>query len=131
MNAISATRCSSLRRSVADCAALAQAGSRVRLCKGAYDAPAGVAYTGDRGLARVEFSTDDGDTWQPAELVEPPVGRDAWVRWIGRFSLQPGAQLSLRSRVTDGTGMPQAKEFSLPQPDGSAGWPTVPVSAAS
>jgi proline dehydrogenase len=35
---------SSLRRSVADCAALAQAGSRVRLCKGAYNAPDEVAY---------------------------------------------------------------------------------------
>jgi DMSO/TMAO reductase YedYZ molybdopterin-dependent catalytic subunit len=92
---------------------------------------AGVAYTGERGVARVEFSIDDGDTWQPAELVEPPVGRDAWVRWIGRFSLAPGAQLSLRSRVTDAGGMPQAKEFSLPQPDGSAGWPTVPVTASS
>jgi DMSO/TMAO reductase YedYZ molybdopterin-dependent catalytic subunit len=92
---------------------------------------AGVAYTGERGLARVEFSTDDGETWQPAELVEPPVGRDAWVRWISRFRLPPGAQLSLRARVIDGAGMPQAKDFSLPQPDGSAGWPTVPVSTAT
>jgi DMSO/TMAO reductase YedYZ molybdopterin-dependent catalytic subunit len=92
---------------------------------------AGVAYTGDRGVARVEFSTDDGETWQPAELVEPPIGQDAWVRWIGRFSLPPGAQLSLRSRVTDGAGMPQAKEFSLPEPDGSAGWPTVQVIASN
>jgi DMSO/TMAO reductase YedYZ molybdopterin-dependent catalytic subunit len=91
---------------------------------------AGIAYTGDRGLARVEFSTDDGETWEQAELVEPQVGRDAWVRWIGRFSLPPGGQLSLRSRVTDGAGTPQAKEFSLPEPDGSAGWPTVQVRAS-
>jgi proline dehydrogenase len=33
-----------LRRSPADCRALAAAGSRVRLCKGAYRAPAGVAF---------------------------------------------------------------------------------------
>jgi proline dehydrogenase len=33
-----------LRRSPADCRALAAAGSRVRLCKGAYSAPAGVAF---------------------------------------------------------------------------------------
>jgi proline dehydrogenase len=34
-----------LRRSEADCAALATAGSRVRLCKGAYNAPEEVAFT--------------------------------------------------------------------------------------
>ena len=34
-----------LRRSEADCAALATAGSRVRLCKGAYNAPDEVAFT--------------------------------------------------------------------------------------
>jgi proline dehydrogenase len=33
-----------LRRSPADCRTLAAAGSRVRLCKGAYSAPAGVAF---------------------------------------------------------------------------------------
>ena len=45
-----------LRRSFADCAALATPGSRVRLCKGAYNAPQQVAYTGraeiDRSYAR-------------------------------------------------------------------------------
>jgi len=35
---------SSLRRTEADCARLAHAGSRVRLCKGAYDQPDDVAY---------------------------------------------------------------------------------------
>jgi proline dehydrogenase len=37
-----------LRRSEADCAALSSAGSRVRLCKGAYDAPDEVAFTARR-----------------------------------------------------------------------------------
>jgi proline dehydrogenase len=37
-----------LRRSEGDCAALAGAGSRVRLCKGAYDAPEEVAFTDRR-----------------------------------------------------------------------------------
>jgi proline dehydrogenase len=36
---------SQLRRSAVDCAALASAGSRVRLCKGAYNAPEAVAFT--------------------------------------------------------------------------------------
>ena len=37
-----------LRRSEADCVALATAGSRVRLCKGAYGAPEEVAFTAKR-----------------------------------------------------------------------------------
>jgi proline dehydrogenase len=41
-----------LRRSEADCAALAAAGSRVRLCKGAYDAPGEVAFTDRRDVDR-------------------------------------------------------------------------------
>lgn len=45
-----------LRRSAADCATLATAGSRVRLCKGAYDAPDSVAFPArhevDRSYAR-------------------------------------------------------------------------------
>jgi proline dehydrogenase len=45
-----------LRRSTTDCADLAVAGSRVRLCKGAYSAPAGVAFPApsevDRSYAR-------------------------------------------------------------------------------
>lgn len=45
-----------LRRSAADCAMLATAGSRVRLCKGAYDAPDSVAFPArhevDRSYAR-------------------------------------------------------------------------------
>ena len=47
---------SQLRRSAADCAALAHEGSRVRLCKGAYDAPEQAAFASraevDRSYAR-------------------------------------------------------------------------------
>jgi proline dehydrogenase len=41
-----------LRRSAADCAALAVPGSRVRLCKGAYNAPQEVAFTSRAGVDR-------------------------------------------------------------------------------
>jgi proline dehydrogenase len=43
-----------LRRSEADCAALAAAGARVRLCKGAYDAPEDVAF-GDRREVNLSY----------------------------------------------------------------------------
>jgi DMSO/TMAO reductase YedYZ molybdopterin-dependent catalytic subunit len=92
---------------------------------------AGIAYAGDRGIARVEFSADDGMSWRDAELLEPAPGRDAWVRWQGRFTLEPGADTTLVSRATDGTGELQAEAFSLPQPDGSSGWHHAPVRARS
>jgi len=91
---------------------------------------AGVAYAGDHGLGKVEYSTDDGRSWQQAELLEAPAGSDSWVRWIGQFTLRPGTQMTLVSRATDSSGVVQVKDFSLPQPDGSAGWHAVEVRAA-
>ena len=90
---------------------------------------AGIAYAGDRGIQKVEFSADGGDRWQVAELLEPASGRDTWVRWQGRFTLTPGAELTLVARATDGTGALQAEAFSLPQPDGGAGWHHAKVRA--
>jgi DMSO/TMAO reductase YedYZ molybdopterin-dependent catalytic subunit len=92
---------------------------------------AGVAYAGDRGVARVEFSADDGRTWQTAQLVEQPVGRDAWVRWQGSFTLSSGGDVTLIARATDGGGEVQQEAFSLPQPDGGAGWHKSEISVRS
>jgi DMSO/TMAO reductase YedYZ molybdopterin-dependent catalytic subunit len=88
---------------------------------------AGIAYAGERGISTVEYSVDGGDSWQAGAFVEQPAGRDCWVRWIGRFTQQPEVQTSLLSRATDGRGALQVKEFSLPQPDGSAGWHGIEV----
>jgi len=72
---------SSLRRSVPDCAALAQAGSRVRLCKGAYDAPGEVAYTArhdvDRSYARALRVLMDGPGYPMIATHDPRLLRIA------------------------------------------------------
>jgi DMSO/TMAO reductase YedYZ molybdopterin-dependent catalytic subunit len=88
---------------------------------------AGIAYAGDRGVAKVEFSADGGRTWEEAQFLEPPAGRDVWVRWQGRFTLPPNAELTLVVRATDGTGALQTEAFSLPQPEGSSGWHSIEV----
>jgi proline dehydrogenase len=66
---------SQLRRSAADCAALATAGSRVRLCKGAYDAPEGVAFTTraevDRSYARCLRALMRGDGYPMLATHDP------------------------------------------------------------
>lgn len=70
-----------LRRSVADCAALAQAGARVRLCKGAYDAPAEVAYASrhevDRSYARALRVLMDGPGYPMIATHDPRLLRIA------------------------------------------------------
>ncbi|MGO9218011.1 MAG: proline dehydrogenase family protein [Streptosporangiaceae bacterium] len=72
---------SSLRRSVADCAGLAQAGSRVRLCKGAYDAPGEVAYPArhdvDRSYARALRVLMDGAGYPMIATHDPRLLRIA------------------------------------------------------
>jgi DMSO/TMAO reductase YedYZ molybdopterin-dependent catalytic subunit len=91
---------------------------------------AGVAYAGDRGIQKVEFSADGSQTWQTAELTEPAAGRDVWVRWQSRFTIAAGAELTLVARATDTSGALQPEPFSLAQPDGAAGWNTITVHGA-
>jgi hypothetical protein len=86
-----------------------------------------VAYAGDRGIQKIEFSADGGETWQDADLIEPAGGRDAWVRWQSRFTIGKGDEVTLISRATDGRGELQIEQFSLAQPDGAAGWNTIMV----
>ena len=92
---------------------------------------AGIAYAGDRGVKQVELSADGGRTWQTAGLLEPQPGKDAWVRWQASVDAQPGAALKLIARATDGTGQLQTETFSLPQPDGGAGWHSIEVKVRS
>jgi DMSO/TMAO reductase YedYZ molybdopterin-dependent catalytic subunit len=90
---------------------------------------AGIAY--GAGISSVEFSVDNGQFWRVAEFVEPPTDNDAWARWIGRFRIEPGSRLTLVSRATNAAGVVQQQDFSLPEPDGSTGWPSVEVQARS
>ena len=66
---------SQLRRSAADCAALATPGSRVRLCKGAYDAPQDVAFTSrpevDRSYVRCLRALMRGDGYPMLATHDP------------------------------------------------------------
>ena len=91
---------------------------------------AGVAYAGDRGIQKVEYSADGGQTWQSADLTDPPGGRDTWVRWQSRFSIALGDDLALVARASDGAGTLQHEPFTLAQPDGAGGWNTINVTGA-
>jgi sulfane dehydrogenase subunit SoxC len=73
----------------------------------------GRAWSGLGPIARVEVSDDDGSSWQPAVLDEPP-GPFAWCGWTFEWEARPGEHL-LCSRATDGSGarQPLAPEWNL------------------
>jgi DMSO/TMAO reductase YedYZ molybdopterin-dependent catalytic subunit len=90
---------------------------------------AGISYAGDRGVKMVEFSADDGLTWQPARILEQMPGKDAMVRWEGTFMLAR-TETRLTVRATDGTGELQTDDYRLPQPDGASGRDAITVGVA-
>ena len=56
-------------------------------------------------IARVMYSLDQGQTWQPARLQEPNIAR-AWVRWDFAWDTQPG-HYTITVRATDEAGNTQ------------------------
>ncbi len=90
---------------------------------------AGVSAAGNRGILRVEISTDDGQTWADAEL-EPSINPNfTWVRWV--FPLQAtSGNVTVQVRATDGEGTVAPMERQPPLPDGATGWPDRMVRVA-
>jgi DMSO/TMAO reductase YedYZ molybdopterin-dependent catalytic subunit len=91
----------------------------------------GIASSGDRGIARVEVSGDDGATWRDAEL-EPeggPISDLSWVRW--RTEVQPvkPGRITLLARATDDLGNVQDATPRASLPSGATGLHRVIVVA--
>jgi len=70
----------------------------------------GRAWSGLAPVAAVEVSTDDGATWDAAQLDPPELGRWAWRRWsYGWNAAEPGRHV-LACRARDEAGNAQAIE---------------------
>ncbi|RIK40873.1 MAG: hypothetical protein DCC58_13305 [Chloroflexi bacterium] len=78
----------------------------------------GIAFAGDRGIARVELSVDGGD-WMET-LLEPYNPAAVWQRWRYDWMPAPG-QYRLTVRATDGVGHVQPDTDRPPHPDGQTG----------
>lgn len=68
----------------------------------------GVAFSGERGIEKVEVSADDGQTWQQAELIGPDLGPNAWRSFVMPMELSTG-QHRLVTRATDTEGDTQPR----------------------
>jgi DMSO/TMAO reductase YedYZ molybdopterin-dependent catalytic subunit len=86
---------------------------------------AGVAYAADKGIARVDVTTDDGQTWQAASLRRP-LGALTWVLWDYQWTPTSGQHV-LAVRAVDLEGNVQTAAQAPTLPDGASGYDTVSV----
>ena len=89
----------------------------------------GVAYAGNRGISKVEISTDQGKTWQTAQLKKA-VSNDSWTLWAYEWTPQEG-NYSIYARATDGIGMLQISSETSTFPSGATGYAMIAVNVTS
>jgi DMSO/TMAO reductase YedYZ molybdopterin-dependent catalytic subunit len=80
----------------------------------------GMAFGGDRGISKVEISTDDGETWKEAEISQPGT-KISWSLWRYEWMPEEVGQSQVVVRATDGEGKLQISEYRDPVPDGATG----------
>ena len=84
----------------------------------------GRAFAGARGVAGVEFSADDGQTWSEARIDYP--GTDlTWSFWSFEWRPETAGETVLLTRATDGTGAVQSPERRGIIPQGATGYHRV------
>ena len=89
----------------------------------------GAAFAGDRGISKVEVSSDGGSTWQTASLNDP-LSPFTWVFWRLDWNPPGAGDYRLMVRATDGTGQVQVATMTNPFPDGATGYSVVDVKVA-
>ncbi|MGH9280655.1 MAG: molybdopterin-dependent oxidoreductase, partial [Acidimicrobiales bacterium] len=84
----------------------------------------GTAFAGDRGVSRVEVSTDAGTTWAPAALTYTGTAL-TWSLW--RFDWTPDrpGEHRLAVRAYDGAGQLQVEKDRRSGPEGATGYHRV------
>ena len=90
----------------------------------------GVAFAGDRGIQKVEVSTDRGGTWQSASLYDP-LSKYTSVFWKFEWNPPSSGNYFIMVRATDGNGKVQTATMADPYPDGATGIQVVDVKVQS
>ncbi len=80
----------------------------------------GMAFGGDRGISRVEISSDDGETWDDAEITKPGT-KLSWSLWSYQWTPDEKGETGMVVRATDGEGKLQISEYRDQVPDGATG----------
>jgi DMSO/TMAO reductase YedYZ molybdopterin-dependent catalytic subunit len=88
---------------------------------------AGIAFAGDRGISKVEVSTDGGKTWEQAE-IKTPLSTYTWALWHKQWTPATGRH-RIVVRAIDGKGNVQTSQFAPPAPAGSSGYDAKTIKA--
>jgi len=78
----------------------------------------GIAYSGAKGISKVEVQIDSGD-WIEADLREPMSGT-TWTLWRYDWPFEPGTH-TFRVRTYDSFGVEQISRNEGTRPDGATG----------
>jgi hypothetical protein len=78
----------------------------------------GIAYSGARGISKVEVRVDEGP-WQEAAL-RSPLSETTWVIWRYEWPFEAGDH-TFEVRCAEGDGTPQIETSSSARPDGATG----------
>lgn len=87
---------------------------------------AGIAFSGAAGIARVDVSTDAGQSWSPATLRRP-LGSLTWVLWQLAWAATAGPHV-ITVRAIDRDGNVQTPAVAPTLPDGASGYDAIQVS---
>jgi DMSO/TMAO reductase YedYZ molybdopterin-dependent catalytic subunit len=86
----------------------------------------GIAFAGDRGILKVEVSTDGGNTWETASVKDPLSGY-TWVFWAAEWNPPTKGDYRIIVRATDKTGKVQTAILQDPFPNGATGYHMVDI----
>ena len=87
---------------------------------------AGIAFAGDRGILKVEVSTDGGTTWEIVSLKDPLSGY-TWAFWATEWNPPAKGEYRITVRATDKTGKVQTAILQDPFPNGATGYHMVDI----
>jgi DMSO/TMAO reductase YedYZ molybdopterin-dependent catalytic subunit len=88
---------------------------------------AGVAFSGNKGIAEVDISVDGGQTWERATLKRPLSGL-TWVLWEYPWRPEKQGTYTLVVRAVDLGGNVQTPQEAPPAPTGATGYDSFDVS---
>jgi len=89
----------------------------------------GVAFSGTRGIRKVEYSTDGGRSWSAADF-KPPLSPLTWVLWSATWTPGSEGAYQLRVRATDNGGVTQDAKATASYPTGASGYHTIAINVA-
>jgi DMSO/TMAO reductase YedYZ molybdopterin-dependent catalytic subunit len=88
---------------------------------------AGVAFSGNKGIAEVDVSIDGGQIWERATLKRPLSGL-TWVLWEYPWQPEKQGTYTLVVRAVDLGGNVQTPQEAPPAPSGATGYDSFDVS---